>query len=162
MNKRCMSVKTWRSGCAFFLLLLLSGPLANVCAWEVFFGACRFSDDSGLGTVARAGSCPATTGALNLQDKGIKELPATVFADMPAMTYVFLLAFGNYNMTCTHTHTHTHTHVHAVSTLVCHHPHHHAVLLWWRCAALCVCVSSLTVCIQRVEATDVSPFTQLS
>ena len=56
-------------------------------AWEVFFGECRFSDDSDWGTVSRAGSCPtvATHGSVNsdwgrldLSNKGIKELPAGV------------------------------------------------------------------------------------
>ena len=73
----------------FLLLLLLSGQLANVNAWEVFFGECRFSDDSGCGTVSRDGSCPTTSGSngrLDLSNKGIKELPAGVFANMSAMT----------------------------------------------------------------------------
>ena len=82
-----MRLKTFRRGgtAVFFLLLIISGHLASVSAWEKWFGSCKFSDDSGLGTVARKGSCPTETGNLDLRGKGIKILPAGVFANMRAM-----------------------------------------------------------------------------
>ena len=78
-----------RGGTALvFMIIIMTGN--SVSAWEVFFGLCKFSDDSGLGTVAREGSCPTTSGSLHLRSRGVKVLPADVFANMPAMTYVFV------------------------------------------------------------------------
>jgi hypothetical protein len=92
IDSRCMRLKMVRRHGFFLLLLFLSGQHASVNAWEVFFGECRFSDDSGWGTVSRAlAPVPPwrsyiSRGRLDLSNKGIKELPAGVFANMSAMT----------------------------------------------------------------------------
>ena len=63
-------------------LALLPAPARAARPWTVQFGTwCTFSGDYDGAPVARAGTCPTVTGALELSNKGITAVPAETFDD---------------------------------------------------------------------------------